>query len=199
MRAAFFEGKGAGPAPRRRDRRGDAVLPGGQRALQAVAPGPACDDKSMAFSPGIAVKENVWHHDLLVVGVEDDSANLAQSAAEIKEYLARRRCMHGLLVSPTHFRIYRNPLYPGTPDSVREVADIATPHITGPLPANGIRGPEFEDFVQRWLEKLQTDYLPRNISIPADVRDVVESEIVPSLYEGEIGATGSRWPWWIAS
>lgn len=152
----------------------------------------------MAFSPGIAVKENVWHHDLLVVGVEDDSANLAQSAEEIKEYLARRRCMHGVLVSPTHFRIYRNDLYPGTPESVLEVADIPTPHIIGRMPSV-TRGPEFEDFVQSWLEKLQTDYLTRNISIPADVRDVVESEIVPSLYEGEIGATGFRWPWWNAS
>jgi len=154
----------------------------------------------MAFSPDIFVKERGWHRNLLVVGVEDedDPTTLAKSAEEIKAYMAYHRCMSGLLVSPAHFRIYRNDLYPGTPESVREVADIPTPHIIGRLPAE-TRGPEFEDFVQRWLEQLQNNYLTRNVSIPADVRDVVESEIVPSLYEGEIGASGSRWPWWTAS
>ena len=107
--------------------------------------------------------------------------------------MAHNRCMSGLLVSPGHFRIYRNELYPGTPESVREVADIPTAHIMGRLPA-GIRGPEFEDFVQRWLEQLQMNYLTRNISIPADVRDVVQSEIVSALYGTEIWASGFRWP-----
>jgi hypothetical protein len=149
----------------------------------------------MAFSPDIVVQERDWHRDLLVVGVEDedDPTSLARTAEEIKAYMAYHRRMSGLLVSPGHFRIYRNELYPGTPVSVIEVAVIPTPHIVGRMPSV-TQGPEFEDFVQRWLEKLQSDYLTRNMSIPADVRHVVESEIVPSLYEGEIGASGFRWP-----
>jgi Uma2 family endonuclease len=146
----------------------------------------------MGFIPDITVQERDWYRDRLVVGVDDDNADLAARAAEIKAYMDKSRVPEGLLVSPTHFRVYRN-MYGRPPDAVTEVADFPTERVMGRLPSQ-TQGPEFEDFVQRWLERLQAEFLNGRIVLPPDVREVVEWEIMPQLYVGEIGATGPRWP-----
>ena len=145
----------------------------------------------MGFIPDITVQERDWYRDRLVVGVDDDNADLAARAAEIKAYMDKSRVPEGLLVSPTHFRVYRN-MYGRPPDAVTEVADFPTERVMGRLPSQ-TQGPEFEDFVQRWLERLQAGFLNGNVALPPDVREIVEREIMPQLYVGEIGATGPRW------
>ena len=146
----------------------------------------------MGFLPDITAQERDWWRDRLVIGVDDDTADLAVRAEEIKAYLEKSRVPEGLLVSPTHFRIHRN-MYRLPPNSVTEVADFPTERVMGQLPSQ-TQGPEFEDFVQRWLERLQSGFLNGNIVLPPDVREIVEREIMPALYVGEIGATGPRSP-----
>jgi Uma2 family endonuclease len=146
----------------------------------------------MGFIPDITVQERDWYRDRLVVGVDDDNADLAARAEEIKAYMDKSRVPEGLLVSPTHFRVYRNDYKPYPENPVTEVADFPTERVMGRLPSQ-TKGPEFEDFVQRWLERLQAGFLNGKVALPPDIREIVEWEIMPQLYVGEIGATGPRW------
>jgi hypothetical protein len=143
----------------------------------------------MGFDPDITAQERDWYRDRLVVGVDDDNADLAARAEEIKAYMHEHRVQEGLLISATHFRVYRNDY-----DAVTEVADFPTERVMGRLPSQ-TQGREFAEFVQRWLERLQSGFLNGTVVLPPDVREIVEWEIMPELYRGEIAAAGSRyWP-----
>jgi hypothetical protein len=141
----------------------------------------------MGFIPDIVVQDRDWYRKRLVVGVDDDDADLAARAEELKTYMDKYRVQEGLLISLTHFRIYRNDY-----DAVTEVADFPTARVMGHLPSQ-TQGQEFADFVLRWLERLQSGFLSGNVALPPDVYEVVQWEIMPELYRGEISAASSRW------
>ncbi len=148
----------------------------------------------MAFDPDIVAQDRDWYRERLVVGVDDDKANLAARAEEIKAYMDEHRIQEGLLISATHFRVYRNT-YQLPPNSVIEVADFPTERVMGRLPSQ-TQGREFAEFVQRWLERLPSGLLNGTAALPPDVREIVEWEIMPELYRGEIAAApgGRYWP-----
>jgi hypothetical protein len=148
----------------------------------------------MGFTPDIIVRDRDWPRDLLVVGVHSDDVDLAASAAEVKAYMARKRCPSGLLVSPSHFRVYQNKYPPETPESIEEVGDYPTAHVMGRLPVH-TAGPEFEDFVRGWLEELQRKYMIGSERIPVDALDVIEWNVVFPLFRGEVRAAAPAWPW----
>jgi hypothetical protein len=148
----------------------------------------------MGFIPDIVVRDHNWPRDLVAVGVHGDSVDLAASSAEIKTYMARKRCPSGLLVSPSHFRVYQNKYPPETPESVEEVGDYPTAYIMGRLPAVA-EGTEFEDFVRGWLEELQQEYMIGSERIPVEALDVIEWNIVYPLFQGEVRAAAPAWPW----
>jgi hypothetical protein len=145
----------------------------------------------MEFYPDIVVRERGWFQDRVVVGIDDDNDDLKARAEEIKAYMERSNVPEGLLVSPTHFRVYRNR-YGIPPDAVTEVADFPTERVMEYLPSYA-QGSELRALVQRWLDWLPTGFLNGNVGLPPDVREVVQWEIMPYLYDGETLAAGDRW------
>jgi hypothetical protein len=112
---------------------------------------------------------------------------LATRAEEIKAYMDKSNVPEGLLISPSHFRVYRNGY-----DVVTEVADFPTERVMEYLPPYA-RGSELRALVQRWLDWLQAEFLNGNVVLPPDVREIVQWEIMPYLYDGETLAAGDRW------
>ena len=145
----------------------------------------------MEFYPDIVVRERGWFQDRVVVGIDDDNDDLKARADEIKAYMERSNVPEGLLVSATHFRVYRNR-YGIPPDAVAEVADFPTEQVMKYLPSYA-RGSEIRALVQRWLDWLPSGFQNGNVALSPDVREIVQWEIMPYLYDGETLAVGGRW------
>ena len=145
----------------------------------------------MEFYPDIRVRKKDGYEDRLVVGVDDDNADLAARAADIKAYMNKYSIGEGLLVSPSHFRVYRNWVGP-YPDGAAEIADFPTREVMGRLPSH-VGRLELWDFVEEWLRKIPAPTLFGMAPLPPKIQDVIEWEILPFLYNGEILVSGSRW------
>ncbi|HLK63058.1 MAG TPA: hypothetical protein VKU19_06440 [Bryobacteraceae bacterium] len=140
----------------------------------------------MAFTPDISLQDRDFYRERLVVGVDDDQDDLATRAAEIKAYMDKRNVQEGLLISPTHFRIYRNGL-----NEVTEVADLPTDRVMGRVPPHS-EWRDWAEFVQRWLDRVQSGFYNGTVVLPPDVHRIIEREIIPELYRGETWLDLSR-------
>ncbi|MEY4575496.1 MAG: hypothetical protein RL701_199 [Pseudomonadota bacterium] len=149
----------------------------------------------MAFEPDIIVHGP--EGTTLVVEVKATEHAGSDAAEQLKHYMAGMSIPLGLLVTPRKLVLYRDK-YVGTADgSIEEVgayslADILSPPRTAneELADPRNRGLAFEEAVQHWLERLSTE--SDATAIPADVRDALETHILPVLRAGEVRAAGPR-------
>jgi len=149
----------------------------------------------MAFEPDIIVHGP--EGTTLVVEVKATEHAASGAAEQLKHYMADMSIPLGLLVTPRKLVLYRDR-YTSTADgSIEEVweyplaAVLSPPRVVGEEladPRN--RAIEFEVAVQHWLERLSTG--SDATAIPAEVRDALETHVLPVLRTGEVRAAGPR-------
>ncbi|WP_437294159.1 hypothetical protein WMF45_34540 [Sorangium sp. So ce448] len=152
----------------------------------------------MSFAPDILVTSRDGTSRSLVVEVKLSIHDLQASEQQLKAYMVRHGYATGMLVTPDAVRIYRDTFASYEEGSVELVGAFSTAGVFEAGVAStiraieepGLRGVQFEDEVQRWLEGLTN---PSNLAALApDLREAVEDHVVPALEQGEVRAAGPR-------
>jgi hypothetical protein len=98
------------------------------------------------------------------------------------------QCPIGVLITPEHMWIYRDSYTDRSPESVRRVGKYSLKSLwREPPPA---QGPQFETFVQHWLEDLAK--APER-ELPSDLRDALREYILPAIASGDMHAAHPRY------
>ena len=102
--------------------------------------------------------------------------------------MVRMQCPIGVLITPEHIWIYRDSYMDRSPDSVRRVGKYSIASLwREPPPA---QGPQFETFVQRWLEDLAKT--PER-KLPDDLGEALREYVLPAIASGNMHAAHPRY------
>lgn len=142
----------------------------------------------MTFQPDILVLSSDSSRPLLVVEVKNAKSEALGSEEQLKSYMGRMNVPTGVVVTPQRFQIFRHSYSSHSPDAILKIAELPTnavitmPHLT-------TQEWELERAVQTWLESLRAG----TEAMPIAVRDVLEENILPAIYNGQIRAAEPRW------
>jgi len=150
----------------------------------------------MASYPDILVTSSDSPQILMAVEARLDHKALENAMHQLRHYMVKMNCPVGLLVLPDELYIYRNR-YTGTDEraieqvgqyhvgeAFRRFARVSTEH------SSQTKGRQFESYIQHWLEHLpKSDEMER---LPANLKDALETHVVPALESGVVRAAGPR-------
>jgi hypothetical protein len=150
-----------------------------------------CYRQIMPFEPDIYVTGSVNSEIVLVVDVKTNLSDFEATERELKKFMAGTRCPAGALITPQKLWLYRDRYLPSQ-DSVQNVGAFDISKILNFIPSGVGQRDEFafENLVQSWLESLRTEAGLRRL--PRELRNAVELFLMPSIFEGEIGAAHPR-------
>src|SRR5579859_3584331 len=133
---------------------------------------------------------------LIAVEAKMASTHIENAAQQMRHYMAKMSCPVGLVVLPKELYIYRNR-YTGLDErAIDEIGHYQLGdtfqmfvHLSAKSSPNA-KEHWFENYVQDWLEHLpNSDEIKR---LPAELRDALETHVVPVLESGIVRATGPR-------
>src|SRR5436305_3357344 len=152
----------------------------------------------MASYPDILVTSADSPQTLIAVEARLDRKALENAIPRLRHYMVKMSCPVGLLILPDELYIYRNR-YTGTEENAieqigrykveafQQFVGIAAEHVSK------ARGRLFESYVQQWLEHLpKSDDIRR---LAPDLKDALETYVVPALESGVVRAAGPREQW----
>lgn len=147
----------------------------------------------MAFEPDILVTGHESSRLLFVVEakfarVEDDV--LVSTEAKLRDYMMSVMCSLGAIITPFHFRLYRNAFTSYEPASIELLGDFDLSQETIFDRSLHTSGVAFETDVQRWIEGLRDERNRAGLSAP--LRAAIEAHVLPALWEGEVRAAHHR-------
>lgn len=133
----------------------------------------------------------------ILVAVETKINRKPDKAAfqQLRHYMAKMSCPVGLLVSPEELYIFRNRYTGNDETNIDEIGryrlgNIFQEFVNMPADQASVnKGFLFERFVQNWLERLPIGEIKR---LPAELRDALETHVVPALESGVVRAAGPR-------
>ncbi len=121
----------------------------------------------MAFEPDILIKTPDGRVMVIEATVAMDDFPRTEEA--LKQYMVAMQYPFGLLVTPERVRVYRDFYSSASTASVRQVEEFDGARLWRQSPPR--RGPEFEAFVQQWIENLGD--FPAE-SLPQRFKDIVQ-------------------------
>ena len=139
----------------------------------------------MAFQPDIFINTPAGR--VMVVDAKVDVHDFRSTEEALKRYMVDMQYRFGLLVTPEKVRVYRDSYSSLSPASVQRVEEFDGTRLWRQSPPP--RGPEFEAFVQQWIENL-VDF-PTD-SLPPQFKDIVQVYVLPALAAGEVRAAHPR-------
>jgi hypothetical protein len=149
----------------------------------------------MASFPDIIVTSPDSPRVLIAIETKIAQKLSKDAVRQLQHYMVKMSCPLGLLVSPEELYIYRNR-YTGSDENA--IDEIGHYRLGNAFQGFVGRSPEqspakaylFESYVQRWLEHLpKSDEIER---LPADLKEALETHIVPALESGIVRAAGPR-------
>ncbi len=150
----------------------------------------------MASFPDIIVTSTDSPRVLIAVETKIAQKPTENSIQQLRHYMAKMSCPVGLLVLPEELYIFRNR-YTGTDEkNIDEIGHYRLGNIFqvfAKMSVEQSRGTKerlFERYVQDWLEQLpKGDEMER---LPAELKDALETHVVPALENGVVRAAGPR-------
>lgn len=149
----------------------------------------------MASFPDIIVTSSDSPRVLIAIETKLAQKPSKDAVQQLQHYMVKMSCPLGLLVLPEELYIYRNR-YTGSDESA--IDEIGHYRLGNAFQRFAERSPEqspareylFESHVQRWLEHLpKSDEIER---LPADLKEALETHVVPALESGIVRAAGPR-------
>jgi hypothetical protein len=140
----------------------------------------------MAFQPDIIVTgpDGV----MLVVEAKVRLPNLELSEEQLKRYMSGMQCPTGVLITPEHIWVCRDLYTTRTPQSIQRIGEFDTKGLwQQPPPSEPML---FEDFVQRWLERLAQQPAQE---LPPNIRRTFREYVIPAVTNGELRAAHPRY------
>jgi hypothetical protein len=150
----------------------------------------------MASVPDIIVTSADSPRVLIAVAALLDNRALESATHQLRHYMVKMSCPVGLVVLPEELYLYRNRYTGADEKAIDEIAHYQLGNVfqmfahlsAGKPPVT--KGDLFESYVQEWLEHLpNSSELER---LPAELKDALETHIVPVLENGTVRATGPR-------
>lgn len=150
----------------------------------------------MASFPDIIVTSADSPRVLIAVEAKLEHKATESAIQQLRHYMIKMSCPVGLLVLPEELYMYRNR-YTGTDE--KTIDEIGHYRLGDAFQAfaqvsaeqsDKTKGHMFENYVQHWLE-----HLTRNGEIeklPAELKDALETHVVPALESGVVRAAGPR-------
>jgi hypothetical protein len=113
--------------------------------------------------------------------------DLPHTEEALKRYMVGMQYPFGLLITPEKGWVYRDLYSSLSPESVEQVEEFDSTGIWRRNPPP--RGPEFEAFVQEWIEEL-ADFPTE--SLPPRLKEIVRDYVLPAIAGGEVKAAHPR-------
>ncbi len=139
----------------------------------------------MAFEPDILI--NTPDGRVMVIEAKVAIKDFPLTEEALKQYMVDMQYPFGLLVAPEKVRVYRDFYSSISPASVKQVEEFDGTRIWRQNPPR--QGPEFEAFVQQWIENLGD--FPAE-SLPQQFKDIVQLYVLPAIAAGEVRAAHPR-------
>ncbi|HLL52775.1 MAG TPA: hypothetical protein VK447_04455 [Myxococcaceae bacterium] len=145
---------------------------------------------SMGFRPDIVVTSADGSGVSLVAEVKLALPNRSKTELQLKQYMAGMRCPVGVLATPDRLWIYNDTYSDKGLDSIESVGEFPYTWSRGGVDSPSRDPAMFEQEFQSWLERLSEE--PERVSLPAQLRDAVETYVVPMLARGQVRAGRPR-------
>ena len=139
----------------------------------------------MAFEPDILI--NTSDGRVMVIEAKVALNDLPRTEEALKRYMVGMQYPFGLLITPDKGWLYRDSYGSLSPTSVKQVEEFDSARMWRNDPPR--QGVDFEAFVQQWIENL-ADFPPD--SLPPQLKDVVQSYVLPAIAAGEVRAAHPR-------
>ncbi len=139
----------------------------------------------MAFQPDIIITTPGGR--IMVIEAKVSMNDLPRTEEALKRYMVGMQYPFGLLITPEKGWVYRDFYSGQSPESVKQVGEFDSTRMWRQKPPR--RGPEFEAFVQQWIEDL-ADFPAE--SLPRQLKDIVVDYVLPAIAGGEVKAAHPR-------
>ena len=139
----------------------------------------------MAFQPDILINTPAGR--IMVIEAKVGVNDFVRTEEALKQYMVGMQYPFGLLITPQKGWVYRDYYSSLSAASVKQVEEFDSTRLWGQNTPR--QGPEFEAFVQHWLENL-ADFPSE--SLPPQFRDIVQAYLLPALVAGEVRAAHPR-------
>jgi hypothetical protein len=147
------------------------------------------------LQPDIIVTSPDGEYLMVVEAQPSNSGILTQSAVEqFKSTMTSIGCSVGLLIFGEQVILLRDSFNRASGESISVIGEAALPDALLPPADKRWQGEpafEFEERVQRWLEKLKLSSSME--SLPKDLRSLLEEQVIYLLRFGEVRSAGPRW------
>jgi hypothetical protein len=144
----------------------------------------------MSLWPDIIVGKPDSPEVLLAIEVRTDAAREEAAEEALREYMVRRNCPAGMLVTAENILFLRNPYTGYESNTIRRIGHCRTVELLGAMLLNTASESTLVLMVEQWLESLGTNGYH---SWPPSAEEAIESCVLPAVIEGSVRSTGPRW------